>query len=208
MTSVKVDSVTEEPVVAVGSFLMVYQLLQLLNLIYINIKREDFVLHGETETLDYNGESSSSNEYVVAVYDPETKSVELFKTPYMSTKVTAKRNRVYKGPKIKSAGLRNVIQRNALGEAFGTKKAKAAIHNLKRTESILKNYKTLSWILLILLKKTLLLHRLKKKVLIDLLHWQMSMPLMLKTFIQSRISYQKRNGNIFVLVHCSLLKIL
>ena len=133
MTSVKVDSVTEEPVVAVGSFFNGLSVAPTAEFdLYKHKKREDFVLHGETETLDYNGESSSSNEYVVAVYDPETKSVELFKTPYMSTKVTAKRNRIYKGPKIKSAGLRNVIQRNALGEAFGTKKAKAAIHNLEK----------------------------------------------------------------------------
>ena len=89
---------------------------------YKHKKRDDYVLHGETDTLDYNGTSNNENEYVVAVFDPNSKSVELYKTPYISTKVTAKKNRVYKGPKVKSAGIRNVTQRNALGEAFGTKK--------------------------------------------------------------------------------------
>ena len=69
-------------------------------------------------------------------------------------KLLQKKNRVYKGPKVKSAGIRNVTQRNALGEAFGTKKAKSAITNLERTELILKNCRTLKWILLILLKES------------------------------------------------------
>ena len=99
---------------------------------YKHKKRDDYVLHGETDTLDYNGTSNNENEYVVAVFDPNSKSVELYKTPYISTKVTAKKNRVYKGPKVKSAGIRNVTQRNALGEAFGTKKAKSAITNLEK----------------------------------------------------------------------------
>ncbi|EMG51079.1 DNA-directed RNA polymerase I 49 kDa polypeptide, partial [Candida maltosa Xu316] len=127
------NSVTEEPVAAVGSFFNGLTVPSSAEFdLYKHKKRDDYVLHGETETLDYNGESNNENEYVVAIYDPNTKSVELYKTPYVSTKVTAKSNRIYKGPKIKSKGVRNINQRNALGEAFGTKKAKSAITNLEK----------------------------------------------------------------------------
>ena len=151
--------------------------------LYKHKKRDDYVLHGETDTLEYNGTSNNENEYIVAVFDPNSKSVELYKTPYISTKVTAKKNRVYKGPKVKSAGIRNVTQRNALGEAFGTKKAKSAITNLEKNRIDSENCRTLKWILLILLKRALVICQLKKMVLTDQHHWQMLMPQMLKTFI-------------------------
>ncbi|KHC39189.1 DNA-directed RNA polymerase I subunit RPA49 [Candida albicans P76067] len=132
-SSIKVNSVTEKPVATVGSFFNGLRVSPEVEFdLYKHKKRDDYVLHGETDTLDYNGTSNNENEYVVAVFDPNSKSVELYKTPYISTKVTAKKNRVYKGPKVKSAGIRNVTQRNALGEAFGTKKAKSAITNLEK----------------------------------------------------------------------------
>ncbi|EGW33650.1 RNA polymerase I alpha subunit, partial [Spathaspora passalidarum NRRL Y-27907] len=134
-SNIRVVSFTEEPVVAVGSFFNGLSVPSSTEFdLYKHKKQNNYVLHGESETLDYNGESltDDQNDYVVGVYDPVHKSVELFKSPYLSTKVTAKRNRIYKGPKVRQAGVRSITQRNALGEAFGTKKAKAAITNLEK----------------------------------------------------------------------------
>ncbi|KAI3402356.1 RPA49 [Candida oxycetoniae] len=132
--SVKVHSYSEEPVAYVGSFFNGLAVPKGTEFeVYQHKKNGDFLVHGESETLEYNGKTSADeNEYVVAVYDRNKNAVELYKTPYIPTKVTAKKNRVYKGPLVKSFGLKNVAQRKALGEAFGTKKAKAAITNLEK----------------------------------------------------------------------------
>ncbi|CAK9440494.1 uncharacterized protein LODBEIA_P45840 [Lodderomyces beijingensis] len=132
-SQVKIASFSEEPVACVGSFFNGLAVPPRTKFdIYQHNKNRDFLLHGESDTLDYNGQSSNENEYVVAVYDPNKKLVELYKAPYIATKVTSKKNRVYKGPAVKSTGLKNVAQRKALGEAFGTKKAKAALSNLEK----------------------------------------------------------------------------
>lgn len=93
-----------------------------------------YYLHGENATLEYNGSTADddNNDYIVALYDPAKKSVELYKAPMVYGNVTSLDNRVHKGPKIRSRGVHNFVQRTALGEAFGTKKAKAAIHNLEK----------------------------------------------------------------------------
>ncbi|KAG5417210.1 RPA49 [Candida metapsilosis] len=133
---VKVSSYTEEPVAAVGSFFNGLSIPSSTEFdIYKNKKTNNYLIHGESDHLEYDGDSSSTqdlNEYVVAMYDPNTKSVELFKTPYFQTKVTSKQYKVYKGPSVRSTGVKNITQRNALGEAFGTKKAKQAITNLEK----------------------------------------------------------------------------
>lgn len=97
--------------------------------------KPQYELHGENETLEYTASSAldeDSNGYTLAVYDPATKSVELFESPMLNGRVVSKSKRKYTGPKIKQVGIRNNLQRNALGEAFGTKKAKSAISNLER----------------------------------------------------------------------------
>ncbi|KAI5954064.1 RPA49 [Candida margitis] len=133
---IKVSSYTDEPVAAVGSFFNGLSIPSSTEFdIYKNKKTNNYILHGETDHLEYNGDSVTNqdlNDYVVAMYDPNTKSVELFKAPYFQTKVTSKQYKVYKGPSVRSTGVKNVTQRNALGEAFGTKKAKQAITNLEK----------------------------------------------------------------------------
>ncbi|ODQ65188.1 RNA polymerase I associated factor, A49-like protein [Nadsonia fulvescens var. elongata DSM 6958] len=94
----------------------------------------DVVLHGESARIDYDGVSTTENgqgDYCVGVYDPVKKTLELFQTPLIAAKssVRAKKS---SGPAIKQANVRNIIQRQALGEAFGTKKAKKAITDLER----------------------------------------------------------------------------
>ena len=134
-TEIKVTSLTEEPVSIIGSFFNGLSVPSKTEFdLYKHKKSDKFTLHGENDTLDYNGETleDEENDYILALYDPIQKSVDLFKSPFVSAKVTARSKRVYDGPKVKQAGVRNVTQRNALGEAFGTKKAKAAITNLEK----------------------------------------------------------------------------
>lgn len=131
----RVASCAEQPLLVVGSFfngLLVPAATQFD--LYRHKLDQRFVVHGENANLDYNGASDpqDSNDYVVALYDPAHKSVELFAAPMVTGKVTSIASRVHKGPKIKLRGLRNNEQRNALGQAFGTKKAKAAIASLER----------------------------------------------------------------------------
>lgn len=97
-------------------------------------KKDSYFLHGENSALEYNGYTGEdeNNDYIVALYNPAHKSVELYKAPMVYGKVTSLDSRVHKGPKVKSRGVQNFVQRTALGEAFGTKKAKAAIVNLEK----------------------------------------------------------------------------
>ncbi|EGV63192.1 DNA-directed RNA polymerase I subunit rpa49 [Yamadazyma tenuis] len=103
--------------------------------VYKHKSKNQFELHGENDTLEYNAGSNEDEEahaYTLAIYDPSTKSVELYESPMLNGRVISKSKRQYKGPKVKQLGIRNNLQRTALGEAFGTKKAKSAISNLER----------------------------------------------------------------------------
>lgn len=137
-TEVGVSSYQEEPSVAVGSFFKGFQAPNdTLFELYKNKKDSDkFVLHGENERLEYEGkvdeDFAASSQYVVGVYDASTKSVELYKAPMFSTKVISKFTKNLMGPAIKQSDVRASIMRNALGEAFGTKKAKKAIADMER----------------------------------------------------------------------------
>ncbi|GEQ67553.1 hypothetical protein JCM33374_g1218 [Metschnikowia sp. JCM 33374] len=136
-SELKVVAASEEPTYVVGSFFNGMQVPDDSQFELYQHKNQNhrYVLHGENSTLEYNGdsgESRDSNDYVVALYDPKEKSVELYKAPMIPSSVTSLEHRVHKGPKVKSRGQLNFVQRNALGEAFGTKKAKAAIANLER----------------------------------------------------------------------------
>ncbi|OWB79903.1 hypothetical protein B5S32_g4143 [[Candida] boidinii] len=104
--------------------------------LYKHKKRDGYLLHGENDgPLEYNGlleDANNSQKYCIAVYDPSHKSIELINSLVIPTKVTSKEKRKLKGPKVKQLNVRNNIQRNALGEAFGTKKAKKAIADMER----------------------------------------------------------------------------
>lgn len=135
-TEIRVASCSEEPSVVVGSFFngMLVPEKSNFDLFQHKHKQDSYFLHGENSTLEYNGYTGEdeNNDYIVALYDPAHKSVELYKAPMVYGKVTSLDSRVHKGPKVKSRGLQNFAQRNALGEAFGTKKAKAAIVDRER----------------------------------------------------------------------------
>lgn len=135
-TELKVAASSDAPSVVVGSFFngMLVPLKSSFDLFQHKHNKDSYFLHGENSTLEYNGYTGDdeNNDYIVALYDPSKKSVELYKAPMVYGKVTSIDSRVHKGPKIRSRGLQNFVQRTALGEAFGTKKAKAAIANLER----------------------------------------------------------------------------
>ena len=104
--------------------------------LYKNKKSQGVIFHGENERLEYDGEpsndASDSSEYAIAVYDPVKKSVELYKAPVLLGTITSKAHKSIRGPKVRQTNVRFNVQRNALGEAFGTKKAKKAISDLER----------------------------------------------------------------------------
>lgn len=134
-TDLRVASCQNEPSVVVGSFFNGLQVPPetTFDLYQHKSHKDNFLLHGENANLEYNGlTEGDSNDYVVALYDPVHKAVELFRAPMICGKVTSLDSRVHKGPKIRLRGVKNFVQRNALGEAFGTKKAKAAITNLEK----------------------------------------------------------------------------
>lgn len=133
----QVAAVETEPRVVVGSFFNGLSVPRdtAFDLYQHSEQRDEFVLHGENATLEYNGATGGAaehNDYVVAVYDPSLKLVELFKAPMVYGKVTALKHRVHKGPKIRLRGLLYASQRIALGREFGTKKAKQAIDNVQK----------------------------------------------------------------------------
>lgn len=105
--------------------------------LYKKRKHDEYVLHGENSRLEYDGESDplagSASQYVVGVYDKESDKIQLYKAPVVTSKIIPKSTKALKGPEIKSKGdVRFAAMRNALGEAFGTKKAKKAIADLER----------------------------------------------------------------------------
>lgn len=135
--SINIDSYSDEPSSIIGTF---FNDLTVPNdtkfELFKQKGRDEFLLHGENDRLDYSGETNEdeNNEYYIALYDPVRKLVDFHKAPIVQAKVTAKSKRKYSGPSVKQAGARNVDQRNALGKAFGTKKAKAAINNIERNK--------------------------------------------------------------------------
>ncbi|WPK25923.1 hypothetical protein PUMCH_003260 [Australozyma saopauloensis] len=130
-TELKVVSCSKEPEFVVGSFFNGLQIPESTEFDLYKHKHHKgtYALHGENSTLEYNGETQADlqNDYLVAFYDKKSRSVQLFRAPVVPAVVTSKENRVHKGPKVRSKGMRSVEQRNALGREFGTKKVKAKI---------------------------------------------------------------------------------
>lgn len=138
-TQVKIDDYQDNPSVVVGSFFKGVRVPQdtSFDLYRKKASKGSFVLHGENDRLEYesNGDltSTTSNQYVVGVYNPTKKAIQLYKAPLIDSKVISKSCKNLSGPRIKNEStIRNSILRNALGEAFGTKKAKKAIADLER----------------------------------------------------------------------------
>lgn len=93
---------------------------------------KEMLVYGENSGIEYEGTSEKDqNQYVVALYDADNGSVELYPAAHyieMKSAVTAKK--YIKQPSIKSRDLARTEQRNTLGQTFGTRKAKRAITEL------------------------------------------------------------------------------
>lgn len=137
-TEIRISSYNEEPAAIVGSLFNGLVIPESTEFdVYKHKKHEKYVIHGENETLEYNGateEDDNNNDYIVGLYDPLNKSVDLYRAPYVNARVLAKSSRKYSGPSIKSDGIKFKNQRDALGQAFGTKKAKSAISSAERNK--------------------------------------------------------------------------
>ncbi|CAL9738591.1 DNA-directed RNA polymerase I subunit Rpa49p [Monosporozyma servazzii] len=139
ISQVEVEKYETEPSLAVASFFKGFRAPEDTKFkLYRNKHNDDqFVLHGENERLEYVGQTDSdsvgSSQYVVGVFNKKKNSVDLYQAPVLVSKVVSKSKRDLAGPNIKNQGqVRGSVLRNALGEAFGTKKAKKAISDLER----------------------------------------------------------------------------
>lgn len=139
ISQVDISSYEAEPSIAVASFFKGFHApVDTKFKLYRNKHSNDqYILHGENDRLEYIGqtdsESVTGSQYVVGVFNKKTNSVDLYKAPVLVSKVVSKSKRDLAGPKIKNQGqVRGSVLRNALGEAFGTKKAKKAISDLER----------------------------------------------------------------------------
>lgn len=139
ISQVDISSYEAEPSIAVASFFKGFHApVDTKFKLYRNKHFNDqYILHGENDRLEYIGQTDSEtvtgSQYVVGVFNKKTNSVDLYKAPVLVSKVVSKSKRDLAGPKIKNQGqVRGSVLRNALGEAFGTKKAKKAISDLER----------------------------------------------------------------------------
>lgn len=139
ISEIEVSEYQEHTSVAVGSFFKGFRAPEdtKFDLYRKKGSKNEFLLHGENDRLEYEGKTDSisidGSQTVVGLYNPQKKTVELYKAPILISKVVSKANKNLAGPSIKNKGeVRGSVLRNALGEAFGTKKAKKAIADLER----------------------------------------------------------------------------
>lgn len=137
INEVHIDSIEDNEALAIGSFFKQFRAPTEteFDLYRRKASRNEYILHGENERLEYDGHTdalSNGTQSLVALYNPTKKSMQLYRAPILVSKATAKSTKNLKGPSIKNADVRGSVLRNALGEAFGTKKAKKAIADLER----------------------------------------------------------------------------
>ena len=137
ISEIQVDSVEESDSLAIASFFKGFRapVETDFELYRKKASKKDYLLHGENQRLEYEGRTddlAKNNQSVVAVYNSKKNTVQLYKAPILVSKVVSKANKNLRGPTIKNKDVRGSVLRNALGEAFGTKKAKKAIADLER----------------------------------------------------------------------------
>ncbi|SCV03219.1 LANO_0G02872g1_1 [Lachancea nothofagi CBS 11611] len=137
-SKIEVEKFESEPSIAVGSFFKGIQVPKKTKFELYRSKStpDKFLVHGENDRIEYSGstdeDSSESSQYLVGIYDPAKRNIQLYKAPVLATKVASKATKDLSGPEIKQTERRSAALRNALGEAFGTKKAKKAIADIER----------------------------------------------------------------------------
>lgn len=134
VSKLKIDGFVGEPSIALGSFYNGFSAAKDAEFSLYKNKYNELLLHGESSHLEYDARvpEDDSSAYAVAVYDPETKKAKLYKAPLLLGTVSSKAHKRSSGPAVKQANTKNYEQRNALGQAFGTRRAKKAIGDLER----------------------------------------------------------------------------
>lgn len=97
-------------------------------------KKKNAIVHGESsdKTLQYDGDELEDSQYLLGVYDPKNKEIKLVQSKMFSGRVKSN-STLMKDAKLMKKLKRSTVEgtyaerRNALGEEFGTKKAKKAI---------------------------------------------------------------------------------
>lgn len=115
------------------------------------LKDEDYgsvLLQGENDRLEYlcNNDSNDPFNYYLGVVNESENDIKVFKTRFLKdSQIISKSKKNLKGPSIRNSdiNIRISTKRNALGEAFGTTKAKKAIADIERnridSEKLLEN---------------------------------------------------------------------
>lgn len=96
------------------------------------------LVHGETNGIEYEGKSADTTateapaQYIVALFDSDNQSVELYPSaPYLEMNTAVKARKYAAVDDFRSSNELRITQRNKLGESFGTRKAKKAIKDLE-----------------------------------------------------------------------------
>jgi DNA-directed RNA polymerase I subunit RPA49 len=85
-------------------------------------------VHGESDRMEYDGyPETDKSRYCLAIYDETSSSVELVPASMFSMNTVIKARKKSNVPAIRQASVKYYEQRAALGEAFGSKKAKKII---------------------------------------------------------------------------------
>ena len=102
-------------------------------------KLNDVILHGENESLIYDGSLKSGPhskdgdpKYCIGLYDPESRTLKLVKTKLIPTKIESRKLLNVKENYENMADVSKLEQRSRLGEEFGTRRAKAALSSYKK----------------------------------------------------------------------------
>lgn len=105
--------------------------------VYQKGKAGPYMIHGESDKMDYSGaQDETASQYCLALYNKDQNCVQLVPAPLVSLKSVVKSKISYNGPRIRqdSEQIQNSAHRSALGEAFGTRKAKQAIRNQRKNK--------------------------------------------------------------------------
>ncbi|TID16290.1 hypothetical protein CANINC_004192 [Pichia inconspicua] len=102
-------------------------------------KKNGSIVHGESldGTLQYDGEELNESQYVIGIYDKKQGEIKILPTKFFSGRVKSN-TMLINDAKLNKKLKRTIVEgtfaerRNALGEEFGTKKAKKAISEAAR----------------------------------------------------------------------------
>ncbi|QPG76683.1 hypothetical protein FOA43_004077 [Brettanomyces nanus] len=102
-------------------------------------KLNDVILHGENDTLVYNGSLQNGEDlpegdgdYCLGIFDPIHRSLKLVKTKLIPSRTQSKKSLKAKENYQDISKLTYNDKRNRLGEEFGTSRAKKALNSFKK----------------------------------------------------------------------------